>query len=191
MVPTLFLYLPDSYILSKPWGPALQPNPVMTKYFYVDKSGQQAGPISIENFSACGIMKDTLVWCEGMSDWKKAEEVEELKHLFVVATPPLPPTPPIGGNAGLPPTPPTPSSPTDQRPDNYLVWTILTTILCCLPLGIPGIIYATKVEKLWNAGDRAGAQNAAEQAKMWCFISLGGGVLSFIISFCFGFLSAL
>lgn len=167
----------------------------MKLYYYVNKSGQQAGPIPVEKFSTFDIKKDTLVWCEGMgNEWKKAEEVEELRHLFIVVTPPQPPQPPVspqppvqpGGNtfgasAGL----------TDQCPNNYLVWTILTTILCCLPLGIPGIVYATKVEKLWNAGDRAGAQNAAEQAKMWCFISLGGGVLSFIVSFCFGFLSAL
>ncbi|MBQ5834621.1 MAG: CD225/dispanin family protein, partial [Bacteroidaceae bacterium] len=86
------------------------------------------------------------------------------------------PQPPValGSNgAGIPPT-----DPTGQCPDNYLVWTILTTILCCWPLGIPGIVYATKVEKLWRAGDSAGAQQAAEQAKMWCFISLGGGVLT-------------
>lgn len=166
----------------------------MKLYYYVNKSGQQAGPIPVEKFSTCGIMKETWVWCEGMDEWKKAEEVEELKHLFVVATPPPPPGQPVtpqppyqpGGNSfGAS------AAPTDQCPNNYLVWTILTTILCCWPLGIPAIVYATKVEKLWNAGDRAGAQNASEQAKMWCFISLGGGVLAFIVSFCFGFLSAL
>lgn len=169
----------------------------MKQYYYVNKYGQQAGPISVGQFSACGIMKDTLVWCEGMSEWKKAEEVEELKHLFAPATtncpPPLQPSvapqPPIapGSNgAGIPP-----AGPTDQCPNNYLVWTILATIFCCWPLGIPAIVYATKVEKLWRAGDCAGAQQASEQAKMWCFISLGGGVLTFIVSFAFSFLSAL
>lgn len=168
----------------------------MKQYYYVNKYGQQAGPIPVGQFSACGIMKETLVWCEGMSEWKKAEEVEELKHLFAPAAitpPPLqpsgmpqPPVAPGSNGAGIPT-----ADPTGQCPDNYLVWTILTTILCCWPLGIPGIVYATKVEKLWRAGDTAGAQQAAEQAKMWCFISLGGGVLTFIVSFVFGFLSAL
>lgn len=52
----------------------------MKQYYYLNKNGQQAGPIPIEKFSACGIMKDTLVWCEGMDGWKKAGEVEQLEH---------------------------------------------------------------------------------------------------------------
>ena len=84
----------------------------MKQYYYVNKYGQQAGPIPVGQFSACGIMKETLVWCEGMSEWKKAEEVEELKHLFAPAAitpPPLqpsgmpqPPVAPGSNGAGIP-----------------------------------------------------------------------------------------
>jgi hypothetical protein len=53
-------------------------------------------------------------------------------------------------------------------PKNYLVESILVTILCCLPLGIMGIINATKVESLYAAGDHESAQRAADEAKKYC-----------------------
>ncbi|WP_417935251.1 CD225/dispanin family protein [Flagellimonas maritima] len=30
------------------------------------------------------------------------------------------------------------------KPDNYLVWAILSTIFCCIGTGIASIIYASK-----------------------------------------------
>lgn len=60
------------------------------------------------------------------------------------------------------------------KPDNYLVWAILTTILCCLPLGIVSIVYSSKVDGQYNSGDFAGAQDSANKAKnfaMWAAIS--------------------
>ncbi len=53
------------------------------------------------------------------------------------------------------------------KPDNNLVWAILTTVLCCLPLGVVAIIKSASVDKLWAAGDHAGAQAAADEAKRW------------------------
>ena len=40
---------------------------------------------------------------------------------------------------------------------NYLWQSIIVTLLCCLPLGIPAIIYATKVHTKLLQGDVAGA----------------------------------
>lgn len=60
---------------------------------------------------------------------------------------------------------------------NYLVFAILTTVFCCLPTGIPAIVYAAQVNGKLLAGDLAGAQQASNSAKMWCFISLGLGLL--------------
>lgn len=59
---------------------------------------------------------------------------------------------------------------------NYLVFAILATVLCCLPAGIPAIIYAAQVNGKLQAGDVAGAQAASRNAKMWCWISLGAGL---------------
>jgi hypothetical protein len=59
---------------------------------------------------------------------------------------------------------------------NYLVFAILATVFCCLPAGIPAIIYAAQVNGKLQAGDVAGAQVASNNAKMWCLISLGLGL---------------
>lgn len=68
-----------------------------------------------------------------------------------------------------------------NKPDNYLVWSILSTVLCCMPFGIAAIVYSTKVDSLWNSGDTLGAQEASKKAKMWMLIAVGCGVLSLII----------
>jgi hypothetical protein len=63
---------------------------------------------------------------------------------------------------------------------NYLVFAILSTVLCCLPAGIPAIVYAAQVNGKLQVGDIAGAQVASKNAKMWCWISFGLG-----LAFCF------
>ncbi|HEV2248472.1 MAG TPA: CD225/dispanin family protein [Terriglobia bacterium] len=60
--------------------------------------------------------------------------------------------------------------------ENYLVFAILTTVLCCLPAGIPAIVYAAQVNGKLQQGDLAGAQAASNNAKMWCWISFGLGL---------------
>ncbi|MCG6188971.1 CD225/dispanin family protein [Maribellus maritimus] len=68
-------------------------------------------------------------------------------------------------------------------PANYLVWAILTTVLCCLPLGIVSIIYAAQVNSKWMAGDYAGAQNSSRKAKTWAWVSFGAAILGAVIWF--------
>ena len=59
---------------------------------------------------------------------------------------------------------------------NYLVFAILATVLCCLPAGIPAIVYAAQVNGKLQANDLAGAQAASKNAKMWCWIAFGLGL---------------
>lgn len=78
------------------------------------------------------------------------------------------------------------------KPDNYLVWAILSTIFCCLPLGIVSIVYASKVDRLWDEKDYDNAIHAAKLAKTWFWWSFGIGlgvmVISWILTFTvFGF----
>jgi interferon-induced transmembrane protein/zinc ribbon protein len=60
---------------------------------------------------------------------------------------------------------------------NYLVFAILTTVFCCLPTGIPAIIFAAQVNGKLLAGDYAGAQAASKNAKLWCWVSFGIGLV--------------
>ena len=65
-----------------------------------------------------------------------------------------------------------PGYPGRHRP-NHLVWAILSTLFCCLPLGIASIVFAAQVNSKWNAGDVAGAQESSDKARkfaLWATI---------------------
>lgn len=62
-----------------------------------------------------------------------------------------------------------------------MVLAVLSTIFCCLPLGIVAIIYASKVDNLYMAGDYAGALSASKSARNWALIGAIGGFLTSII----------
>ncbi|OBJ60390.1 CD225/dispanin family protein [Mycobacterium sp. 1423905.2] len=83
-----------------------------------------------------------------------------------------PPPPP-----GYPPQQP----PAGQQPDNYLVWSILATLFCCLPLGIVAIVKSSQVSGLWAQGQYAEAQAASADAKKWVKWSVIAGVVALII----------
>jgi len=102
-----------------------------------------------------------------------------------------PPPPPGGGGTPPPPTPPPPYGASGvpglqgTPPPNYLVWAILTTIFCCLPLGIVSIVFSTQVNSKWALGDVGGAQDASVKAKRfaiwsaiaWAVIAVLSGIL--------------
>ena len=67
-------------------------------------------------------------------------------------------------------------------PQSYLVFAILATVLCCLPAGIPAIVYAAQVNSKLQLGDLAGAQVASNNAKLWCWISFGLGLATVGVS---------
>ena len=64
---------------------------------------------------------------------------------------------------------------------NNLVWAILSTLFCCLPLGIVSIIHAAKVNGLLAAGDVAGARDAADKAKKWAIYAAVAGIVVFVL----------
>lgn len=76
------------------------------------------------------------------------------------------------------------------RIPNYLVQSILVTIFCCLPLGIPAIIFASQVNTKAQAGDIPGALESSRKARMFCWIAFGLG-LFFQIIYAFIYIFAL
>lgn len=60
----------------------------MKKYHYSD-GDNQFGPLTIEELKDNKITKDTMVWYEGLDNWVKAGDVDELKELFKSTPPPL------------------------------------------------------------------------------------------------------
>ena len=67
-------------------------------------------------------------------------------------------------------------------PDNKLVWSILATIFCCIPLGIVAIIKSAEVNSKWNSGDAAGAHQSAADAAKWIKWAVIAGVVSAVLS---------
>jgi len=65
---------------------------------------------------------------------------------------------------------------------NYLWQSIVVTILCCWPFGIPAIIFSAKVNGLLSSGQIEEAKKASTQAKMWCWISFGLGLVVQLLS---------
>ncbi len=68
-----------------------------------------------------------------------------------------------------------------NRPNNYLVLSILSTIFCCWPLGIPAIVYASRVNTKFDEGDYQAAQEASNKAKNWTIWSAVAAVLVWIL----------
>lgn len=84
--------------------------------------------------------------------------------------------------------------PSTQGPyvPNHLVWAILSTLFCCLPLGIVSIVFAAQVDGKRAAGDLAGAQDASRKALNWALASaLIGPILVALWFFLFGGLALL
>ncbi|MDR3269437.1 MAG: CD225/dispanin family protein [Tannerella sp.] len=151
------------------------------EYFYL--SGEtKIGPFSLEALKSAPISPSTLVWNNSLPDWVEACTLPELEGLIRLENMPPPPAPQTTGygtghtyNAG---NTFANSNVQPPMPENYLVWAILTTVLCCMPLGIVSIIHSNKVASLYTAGDYAGALKASAEAKKWAMWSaISAGIL--------------
>ena len=149
-------------------------------YYYIGPNNQQMGPVPAEQLISRGVTGETMVWTEGMTQWQKAKDVPALGAILNrgyqssryddqstrYSTPP-----PNYGNYGYQRAGQFGNQPTGHKPDNHLVWAILTTIFCCLPFGIVSIVYSTKVDPAWNMGDQLGAEENSRKAKNWALAS--------------------
>ncbi|MBR1920986.1 MAG: CD225/dispanin family protein [Kiritimatiellae bacterium] len=73
---------------------------------------------------------------------------------------------------------------------NHLVGSILATIFCCLPFGIPAIVYAAQANTLVAAGDIDGALKASKNASTWIAVSVGIGVVVALVYVIVGVIGA-
>ena len=127
----------------------------MTQFYYTDGK-ERFGPFTLEQLREKNISEGTLVWKEGLPDWVPARNLSDLESLFPISSTSPPPVAVPYGNPVI-----------EAPPKNWLIESILVTIMCCLPLGIVGIIYATKVDTLWSTGQRDAAYQASREAGKW------------------------
>jgi hypothetical protein len=66
-------------------------------------------------------------------------------------------------------------------PPSYLAYSILSTLFCCLPLGIVAIVYSSQVMGKISAGDWEGARKDSEKAKGWTWASVSVGIASILL----------
>jgi 4-amino-4-deoxy-L-arabinose transferase-like glycosyltransferase len=78
-----------------------------------------------------------------------------------------------------------PPGPKGPFSENWLVEAILVTLLCCLPFGVVGIIFAAQVNTKQQAGDMEGAEKSRREAAKWTKLGfwIGLGVLVLYVLF--------
>ena len=151
----------------------------MNRYFYIDTEGKQKGTFSPDELRQEPVKRDTLVWTQGMDQWKRAGEVDELFFLFSDVSGNYQ-TPPKAQTSSYPqPTPPLEAEFRPPMPKTWLVESILVTILPFVLcgsflslLGIIAIVYAAQVESFYNRGDYTAAAESSRSAGKWTKIAL-------------------
>lgn len=56
---------------------------MQANYYYIVNNGRSEGPYPKDILKLKSITPDTLVWCQGMTEWKRAAEVPDLADLIV------------------------------------------------------------------------------------------------------------
>lgn len=133
--------------------------------FYLLVNNEKEGPYQLEDLTRVNLTAETLVWSLGFVAWKKAKEIPELSAVLSS----IPPPPPI------------------VMPKTWLLESILATCFCCLPFGVVGLVYATKIDSCFAVGNYKRANYCSQQAKKWTlwsfFSMLTIWVLYFMVLF--------
>jgi hypothetical protein len=61
--------------------------------------------------------------------------------------------------------------------DTWLWQSIVVTVLCCLPLGIPAIVFSAQAQSAINVGNYTEAQEKARLARTFTLIGFGTGLV--------------
>lgn len=159
--------------------------------YWINQDGEQTGPLTLDQLELMTLNEKTYVWSAGYDDWKPLTEVPELTHLLPALTAAVPTVPVNDENVSSEPADEPmmsqpahvatqPSSSTGQPypacPPTNMVWAIISTLLCCVPLGVVAIIYANKVSKKYYEGDFAAAEHYSEVSAWWCIGTIVGGI---------------
>ncbi|MFV8375030.1 DUF4339 domain-containing protein [Flavobacterium sp. LB1P71] len=59
------------------------------KTYYIHNGTENSGPFLLEELKSKKITKTTLIWFEGMDEWKYAGDIPELKIILTAVPPPL------------------------------------------------------------------------------------------------------
>jgi len=60
----------------------------MKKYFYSDGK-EKHGPLTFDELKQVNISKETLIWFEGLDEWKLAVDLDDMKPILELQPPPI------------------------------------------------------------------------------------------------------
>ncbi|MBR4835016.1 MAG: CD225/dispanin family protein [Thermoguttaceae bacterium] len=66
---------------------------------------------------------------------------------------------------------------------DYLIWNVLSTLFCCMPLGVAGIIFSIQTSSAKTRGDFETAARHSSTAKTLLIVGLVVGGLQILLSF--------
>lgn len=155
------------------------------KKYWIIVNGQPVGPFTPEELKQRSDFRaDLPVWYSGLPEWSTVAQLPELAAMlsrpidvepFEVQAEQPRQQQRTGWTSSAPA-----SNPVEEKcPPTYMAWNIFLTICCCLPVGIVGIFFGSKVNQRYMSGDMEGARRASERAA-WCLmIAIVLGLLTF------------
>ena len=69
-----------------------------------------------------------------------------------------------------------------RKPNNYLILSIVATVLGNIILGIVAIIKSSQVDAKWDEGDYDGARASSESAKRWAISAIVVASIIYVIA---------
>ena len=144
-------------------------------FFYFDQTNQKCGPVSaqqLKELAARGIIGQHTPM---ETDTGHKGVAGQIPGLFPAPSPA--PTQPVHVTS--------PSDDDDvehvSHVSDYLIWSIITTICCCMPLGLIGVIYSVLGKSDLKAGNHDDAVKKSKIA-FWCnLVGLILGLIIFVI----------
>lgn len=175
--------------------------------YWINQNGVQSGPVTREELEKMDVSADAYVWRSGLDDWVKISTLPELEGVIGNAAPAEESAPAADETPAIPAeesapaiipdlsqadeqaaprpqyvaqqqVPQIPQQPGAKCPPTNMVWAIITTLMCCTPVGAVAIYYALKVKKKYAMGDYEGAQRASETGAWWCIASIVLNIVS-------------
>lgn len=169
----------------------------MEYWIIIDDNRQ--GPLTAEEIAVLPVNGETPVWHEGLADWAPLATIPELAAILAPVSATIPAVPveeyvqpvaqeqvstaiqpetapaaivyaPVGaippGYVAIAPA----AEP--KSPPTYLVWAIISTIVCFLPLGVCAIICSLKVKNHFRAGNLEKAAKMSERTALFIILSI-------------------
>lgn len=151
----------------------------MNIYAMID--GQRVGPLQVNELQPLGIRPDTMVWYDGLDDWKPAGEAPATAWLFES---------PMPRQQQRQPYRPTQIAPEDRppHPNSYLVFSLIMLLCCCQVIGIITTILSVLCNNSYNEGNYDQSRSYSRWALWLNLFGLLAGVLFWVF---YGFVSLL